>query len=240
MAVRALLHFSAYPVVSMAKTSRPLNAPASPSVDSDDPLENLTLWLQANGKMLAIAAAVVVAAGLGIYGLRASEAKKQANASTALYAAQAPMQDGNVEAARTALEGVATRYTGTTSGEQAVLLVAQTYYDAGSFDEGISRLQAARSGASSAFAASMEAMTAAGYEGKADFVQAAAHYAKAATAAASDVEKDAYTLSQARQLMRAGQRAEAIAIFEVLVAKEGSPFAQEAAVRLGELRARAG
>jgi predicted negative regulator of RcsB-dependent stress response len=240
MAVGDLLFTSAYPVVSMAKTSRPLNAPASPSLDSDDPLENLTLWLQANGKMLAIAGAVVVAAGLGIYGLRASEAKKQANASTALYAAQAPMQEGNAEAARTALEGVATRYKGTSSGEQAVLLVAQTFYDAGNFDEGIARLQAARSGASAAFAASMEAMTAAGYEGKADFVQAAAHYAKAATAAASEVEKDSYTLSQGRQLMRAGQRAEAIAIFESLQAKEGSPFAQEAAVRLGELRARAG
>jgi len=224
----------------MAKTSRPLNAPASPSLDSDDPLENVTLWLQTNGKLLAIAGAVVLAAGLGIYGLRASEAKKQANASTALYSAQAPLQEGNVEAARTALEGVATRYQGTSSGEQAVLLVAQTFYDAGNFDEGIARLQAARSGASPAFAASMEAMTAAGYEGKADFAQAAAHSAKAATAAGSEVEKDAYTLSQARQLMRAGQRAEAIVIFEALQAKEGSPFAQEAAVRLGELRARAG
>jgi predicted negative regulator of RcsB-dependent stress response len=221
----------------MAKTSRPPNAPSSPSRDSDDPLENATLWLQANGKMLAIAGAVVVAAGLGVYGLRASEAKKQANSSTALYAAQAPMQDGNMEAARTALEGVATRYKGTSSGEQAVLLVAQTFFDAGNFDEGISRLQAARSGASAAFAASMDAMIAAGYEGKADFAQAAAHYAKAATAAGTEVEKDAYRLSQARQLMRAGQRAEAISAFETLLSKEGSPFAQEAAVRLGELRA---
>lgn len=224
----------------MAKTTRPPNAPASPSIDSDDPLENLTLWLQANGKLLAIAGAVVIAAGVGIYGLRASEAKKQANASTALYAAQGSMQEGNMEASRTALEGVATRYQGTTSGEQAVLLVAQAYYDAGSFDEGIARLQAARSGASPAFAASMEAMTAAGFEGKADFVQAAAHYAKAATVAVSEPEKDSYTLAQGRQLMRAGQRAEAIALFEMLQAKEGSPFAQEAAVRLGELRARAG
>jgi len=231
------LHLSAHPVVPMAKTSRPPNSPSSPSLDSDDPLENVILWLQANGKMLAIAGAVVVAAGLGVYGLRASEAKKQANASTALYAAQAPLQEGNMEAARTALEGVASRYKGTSSGEQAVLLVAQTFFDAGSFDEGIARLQAARSGASTSFAASMEAMTASGFEGKSDFVQAAAHYAKAATAAVSEVEKDAYTLSQARQLMRAGQRAEAIAIFESLLSKEGSPFAQEAAVRLGELRA---
>ena len=121
-----------------------------------------------------------------------------------------------------------------------MLLVAQTFFDAGNFDEGIARLQGARSGASSAFGASMDAMTAAGYEGKADFAQAAAHYAKAATAAVSEVEKDAYTLAQARQLQRAGQRAEAIAVFEQLSAKEGSPFAQEAAVRLGELRANAG
>jgi predicted negative regulator of RcsB-dependent stress response len=222
----------------MAKTSRPPAAPSSPpSQDSGDPLENATLWLQANGRMLSIAGAVLVAAGVGIYGLRASEEKKQANASTALYAAQVPLQQGNAEAARTALEGVVTRYKGTSSGEQAVLLLAQTFFDAGSFDEGIGRLQAARSGASRAFAASMDAMIAAGYEGKGDFAQAAAHYAQAANVAGSEVEKDSYTLSQARQLMRAGQRGEAMALFETLSAKEGSPFAQEAAVRLGELRA---
>jgi hypothetical protein len=221
----------------MAKTSRPV--PASPSLQlkSDDPIENVSLWLQANGKMLAIAGAVVLAAGLGIYGLRASEAKKQANASTALYAAQGPMYEGKLEEARTALEEVATRYKGTSSGEQAVLLVAQTLFDEGKFDEGVQRLESARSGASKAFAASMDAMIAAGYEGKADFVKAAEAYAAAAKSAGSEVERDAFTLAQARQLMLAGKAAEATAVFEQLRAKEGSPYAQEAAIRLGELRA---
>jgi predicted negative regulator of RcsB-dependent stress response len=222
----------------MAKTSRPAPASVTPKMTSDDPLENLTLWLQANGRTLAIAGAVVVAAGLGIYGVRTSDAKKRANASTALYAAQAPLSEGRLDAGRSALEGVASRYKGTTAGEQAVLLLAQSYFDEGNFAEGISKLQAARSGASGAFAAPIESMLAAGYEGQADFAKAAEHYANAAKVAGSQFERDGFVLSQARALMVAGKRTEAITLFEGLQAKEDSPFAQEASVRLGELRAR--
>jgi outer membrane protein assembly factor BamD (BamD/ComL family) len=221
----------------MAKTSRPAPASSPTAIQSDDPLENLTHWLQTNSRTLAIAGAVVVAAGLGIYGVRASDAKKRANASTALYAAQAPLSEGRLEDARTALAGVASRYKGTTAGEQAVLLLAQTLYDEGKFAEGITALQGGRSSASSAFAAPMEAMIAAGFEAQSDFAQAAQHYANAAKVAGSELERDSYLLSQARQTMAAGQRSEAIALFEALRAKESSPYAQEAAVRLGELRA---
>ncbi len=221
----------------MAKPTRPVQPPLSAVHKSDDPLESATLWIQSNGKLIGIGAAVIAVVGLGIYGVRASDAKKNANASTALYTAQAPLQDGNVEAAQKALDDVATRYKGTTAGEQAVLLLAQTYFDAGQFGQGIERLEAARSGASSAFAASMDVLMAGGYEGLGDFEKAAAQYAKAATSAGSETERDGHTLSQARLLMRAGKTAEATALFEKLLAKEGSPYAQEAAVRLGEIRA---
>ncbi len=204
---------------------------------SDDPLENVTLWLQANGKLLGIGAAVLAAIGLGVYGVRASDARKQTNASTALYAAQGPLYEGKTDVAREALGNVASRYKGTSAGDQAALLVAQTYFEAEEFEEGLRRLESARSGASSAFVPAIEGLMAAGHEGTANFEKAAEHYAKAAKAAASDTERDGFTLSQARALMRAGKRTEAITIFEGLLAKEGSPYAQEAAVRLGELRA---
>lgn len=223
----------------MAKPTRPANSPTSVPLKSDDPLENATLWLQANGKLVGIGAAVIAVIGLGIYGVRASDAKKSANASTALYAAQGPLQEGKVEVAQKALDEVATRYKGTSAGEQATLLLAQSYYDAGQFAQGIERLEAARKGASSAFAASMDVLIAGGYEGLADFERAAEQYGKAATSAGSETERDGHMLSQARMLMRAGKNAEAIALFETLLAKEGSPYAQEAAVRLGELRASA-
>jgi len=223
----------------MAKPTRPVNSPAPMSHKSDDPLENATLWLQSNGKLIGIGVAVLAAVGLGIYGVRASDAKKNANASTALYAAQGPLQEGKTDAAQKALEEVATRYKGTTAGEQAVLLLAQSYYDADQFAQGIERLETARSGASSAFAAAMDVLIAGGYEGLADFEKAAAQYGKAATSAGSETERDGHVLSQARMLMRAGKKAEAVALFEGLQSKTGSPFAQEAAVRLGELRASA-
>ncbi len=223
----------------MAKTSRPVN-PATPVAPTpDDPLESATMWLQANGKLVAIGAAVVIAIGLGIYGVRASDAKKQANASTALYAAQGTLYEGKLEEAREALKGVAERYDGTTAGEQAVLLLAQTHYDAGQFAEGLAVLEEARSGASSSFASSMDVLMAAGHESQGDFEQAAARYEAAAKAAASETERAGHQLAQARALMRAGNNLEAIALFEALREKRGSPYAQEAAVRLGELRASA-
>ncbi len=223
----------------MAKPLRPVNPTAPAAITSDDPLENATMWLQSNGKLLGIGVAVIAAVGLGIYGVRASDAKKNANASTALYTAQGTLADGKTDEAQKALDDVAKRYGGTSAGEQAVLLLAQSYFEAGKFAEGIERLESARSGASKEFAAAMDQLIAAGHEGLADFNKAAEAYAKAAESAATELERDGNLVSQGRALMRAGKRAEAIALFEAMVAKEGSPYAQEASVRLGELKASA-
>ncbi len=221
----------------MAKTSRPVNPSAPLAAGSDDPLESATLWLQANGKLVGIGVAVVAVIGLGIYGVRASDAKKQANASTALYAAQGALYQGQADSARVALQGVIDRYGSTSAGEQAVLLLAQSHFDAGEFAEGIAILEEARSGASASFSASMDVLLAAGYEGQANFEKAAEYYDSAAKAAGSSAERDAHRLAQARSLMRAGKDAEAKVLFEELRSKPGSPYAQEAAVRLGELMA---
>jgi tetratricopeptide (TPR) repeat protein len=222
----------------MAKTTRPpINPPAPVVAASDDPLESAAHWVQANGKLVGIGVAVVAAVGLGIAGLRASEAKKAANASTALYAAQAPLYENKTDVARTALEGVASRYSGTSAGQQAVLLLAQTYYDSGEFAEGIAKLEAARGSAASAFRPSMDALMAAGYEGMANFEKAAEQYANAAKSAGTETERDGYRLSQARALVLANKQTEAVALFKSLMSDEGSAYAQEAAVRLGELQA---
>lgn len=221
----------------MAKTTRPVNASAPLAVDSDDPLESATLWLQANGKLVGIGVALVAVIGLGIYGVRASDAKKQANASTALYSAQGALYQGQADSARVALQGVIDRYGSTSSGEQAVLLLAQSHFDEGQFAEGIAILDKARSGASASFAASMDVLLAAGYEGQANFEKAADYYDAAAKSAGSSAERDAHRLAQGRSLMRAGKTAEAKLLFEELSAKPGSAYAQEATVRLGELMA---
>lgn len=221
----------------MAKPTRAPRPSPIPEA-SDEPLDNFAHWLQTNGKAVGIGAVVVALAGVAVWGIRASDAKKAENASTALYAAQAPLYENRIEEAQTALGEVASRYSGTTAGEQATLLLAQTYYDAGNFAKGIEQLQGARSGASAAFTASMDALMAAGYEGMFDFSKAAEQYAAAANSARSETERDGYRLSQARALVRAGQAVEATAIYESLLADRGSPYAQEAAVRLGELQAK--
>ena len=125
----------------MAKSTRPPIHPMAPElpVGSNDPLESAAHWVQTNAKLVGIGAAVVFAVGLGVFGLRASQEKKAVNASTALYAAQTPLYENKTDVARTALAEVASRYKGTSAGEQAVLLLAQTYFDAGEFDAGLVR-----------------------------------------------------------------------------------------------------
>lgn len=220
----------------MAKPNGP--TPTSSLGKDEDFLETATHWVQTNGKALAIGAVVVAAVGLGIYGLRASDEKKRINASKALAEAQMKLFAGEPDSAVPALSAVAERYRGTSAGEQALLLAVRAQFESGKFDEGIQQLEAARKGASPAFAASMDGLTAAGYEGLGQFAKAAEFWAKAAAAAKGDEARRGFELAQARNLARAGKTAEAEALFATLAASDSSTaVTQEAALRLGELRA---
>ncbi len=237
--IAAAFMFSHQPSLRlMAKSPIPPTLPnAASSTSGDDPLESVTLWLQQNAKMLMIGAAVLVVALGALFLFRASEATKRERASTALYDARTPLAEGRFDEARTALAAITQRYTGTSAAEQATLLLAQLNYDQEQFDEGIALLQEARGSASLAFAASIEALTAAGFEAKGDWAKAAEHYGKAANATALNTERSAFTLSQGRALMAAGERQAAIDILTPLAADETAPSALEARVRLGELQA---
>jgi predicted negative regulator of RcsB-dependent stress response len=202
---------------------------------SDDPIEQVTDWVQANQRPLlyGVVGVALVAAGAMVY--KMSQATAAANASKALYEAQAPMAEGKLPEAKVALEKVVARYGGTASGSQAVMLLAQVLYDQQQYDAGIAALTKAIGGASSEFAAPMRGLLAAGYEGKGQLKEAAAEYGKAAKASAFPADAKMYEASQARSLQGAGQVAEAKALWSRLAEAEGEAFAQEARVRLGEL-----
>ena len=215
----------------MAKSSRPASSSSSLS---DDPLEKFGYWLQSTSRPIGMAVGGVAVAALAIFGYRSYSTSQNAKASTALYAAQAPMAQGKLEEATKALDKVAKSYSGTASGQQAALLLAQALFEQTKYAEGIASLEKAVGGASADFTASMQSMIAVGYELQGKPAEAAVHYGKAASTAKFENDKNSYKAFEARSLMAAGKNAEARKIWEELATSDG-PSAQEANVRLGEL-----
>ncbi len=218
-------------VFRMAQSSR--SASSSSSL-SDNPMEKLGDWFQLNSRPIGMAVGGIAVAALAIFGYRSYSTGQNVKASTALYAAQAPLAQGKLDEATKALGKVARSYSGTAAGQQAALLLTQTLFEQKKYAEGIASLEKSVGGASADFKASMESMVAVGYELQGKFADAATHFAKASAAAKFDNDKNNYKASEARSLMAAGKNAEAKKIWEEL-AKSNSPSAQEANVRLGEL-----
>jgi predicted negative regulator of RcsB-dependent stress response len=204
---------------------------------SDDPVENISLWFQQNLKVVLIGGAVVLVAVAAVFGYRSMDESKRIDANNELYKATGPMLQGNLPDAQIALDRVAKRFAGTSSGTQASLLLAQVLYDQKKFAEGIKALEAASGAAGPDFGASVQALIAAGYESQGKFVEAASHFETASSLAKFPVDKGANRASQARSLTEAGKFAEARKIWEELAKDESLPFAQEAQVRIGELSA---
>jgi predicted negative regulator of RcsB-dependent stress response len=216
----------------MAQQSRNRTSGAS---FSDDPIEALASWFQMNGKPLMIGAGALAAAGIGIALYRSTAATSQARAAAALAEAQGILAQGQFAEAQGSLEKVVGRYGSTSSGRQAVLLLAQALFEQQKVDEGVKVLEKGLSGATGDDRSAIETLLAAGSEMKGDFAGAAAHYAKAAEATPYPVSKRNLQAFQARSLMSAGKSAEAKALWETLAGYEGESVAQEAAVRIGEL-----
>ncbi|MEO7998577.1 MAG: tetratricopeptide repeat protein [Gemmatimonadaceae bacterium] len=208
---------------------------SSSAAISDDPLENATVWAQSNTKPILIGLAGAAVIALGIFGYRYFSAEKIEKSSTALYQAQGPLLEGKLPEAQTALQRVATQYSGTAAGQQANLLLAQVLYDQKQYQGGVDMLNKARGSASRENQASFDAMIASGYEGMGNLDKAAEAYGKAAASAINNQEREKHLLSQGRSLMLAGKTAEAKKIFDGLIVDNTSAVAQEARVRLGEI-----
>lgn len=217
----------------MAQSTR--NAAGSSASLSDDPIESVSTWFQVNSKpiLMAVGGAAVATAAVMLY--RGSTASTREKASAALYEAQTPYVQGKLPEAEKALGTVVTRFGSTAAGQQAAVLLAQVQFDQNKVDEGIKTLELAVGGSSAEFKSSIEGLIAAGYEQKKDFVKAADHYAKAASATPFKSEKYNQQANQARSLMTAGKDADALKIWEELAKLDGEPIQQEASVRIGEL-----
>ena len=195
-------------------------------------------WLTANWRTLAIGAAVVAAAGGGVWLWGRQTALKEERAEKAFASASQVAGGGDVEKARTELQKMVDRYAGTNAGGLGAMVLAQQSYEQDKAAEGVKVLEKAIGGAPSHLKASMEALLASGLAQQGKEAEAAARYAKAA-GMVSGAEKDSYLADAARAYAAAGNKAEALKLWQQLADKENSSRSIEARIRVGELSAKA-
>src|SRR3954462_1723282 len=108
-------------------------------LDSDRSLD-LMDWLQVNSRMIGIGAAIVAVAAAGDWFYLRSQQIKTVNAERSLAQAEQSLQSGNTALAVSDLQRVVSRYKGTGAGTEAAMLLAQTDYNAGKYQDGIKAL----------------------------------------------------------------------------------------------------
>lgn len=196
-------------------------------------------WIQANTRAISIGAAVVAVGAVGYWFYVRSGEIKRLNAERGLNQAKQALAAGNAALATTDLQRVATRYTGTPSGAQAAMVLAQMEFDQGKIADGLKALEPYQS--ASAAGENLPAiwsLTGDGQISEGKALDAAASYKKAAEASRMAGEKAANEAKAARAYMSAGKMAEARAIWERLANDpDATVVRNEARIRLGELSA---
>jgi predicted negative regulator of RcsB-dependent stress response len=218
----------------MTKTGEAARPPAQ--LDADSLLDTIKLRQReiAIG-VIAVAAVVVIA-----WFWRGSIVQKDERAERALNLAANSYYSGNKALAKTDLEKMVARYGSTAGGIQGAMLLAQILYEESQYDAGMKQLEAVRGSAGSGpFAASVEALIAAGYADQNKFDEAAKRYLAAADRAPFPADKDLYRADAARVLALAGKKEEARKIWADIATRIDSPALGEAKIRLGELTAAA-
>ncbi len=203
----------------------------------EDATESFLDWFRLHSTKVVSGMAVVVVATAGYMAYRAYSAGQETRAERAFFDAQAPLANRDLAAAETQLRQVGTRYDGTAGGAQAQLALAQLLFDQGKYQEGLDVLKNADD-APSSLKPAVRVMRAAGEEGLGRPAEAAKLYEQAAADEEIEARKAELQANAARAYQQAGQADAARKIWTELGQKEGSPLADEARVRLGELDAK--
>lgn len=203
----------------------------------DEQSENFFDWIQDHTRQITIVGVLAVAAAVGSWLYVKSRQMQAQRAEESLVRAEQSLQAGNLALAQSDLEKVAKRFGSTPAGQQAELLLGETYYRGGQFQKGIDALSKLAGDKGSELSAVAESQVAVGYEQLRKFADAASHYEKAAAKARFTADSLQYLAAAARAFSSAGNNAEAARIWGGLAEDESSPVAAEARVRLGEMKA---
>lgn len=200
-------------------------------------LDSLTTWFKSNQKLLSIVLGSMVALGVAVVVWQKSAATKLENAERAFFQAQTATAQ-NPTVAGGELAKVATRYAGTSAGDRAALLVAQSLMTQGKTAEAMKQLEAlSASGGAERLGTTLQTLMAAGYENLNKPADAAKAYLAAASLSSGDA-KIQRQADAARSFMAAGNTAEALKLWTELAKDERGALAAEAHVRIGELVAK--
>jgi predicted negative regulator of RcsB-dependent stress response len=195
-------------------------------------------WFQVNSRFIAVGAVVVAVAAAGYWFYIRSQQIKTVNAERSLMQAEQSLQSGNTALATSDLQRVVSRYKGTGAGTEAAMLLAQTDYNAGKYQDGIKVLEEI-SGKAGGSEAAVASLIGDGYSQMSKPTDAAKAYERAAGSAEYDTERAYYRSKAARSYTSAGNMAEAKRLWVQLAAEPKVPsVAAEARVRLAELDAK--
>lgn len=199
--------------------------------------ETVADWLATNWRILAIGAAVVAAAGGGVWLWGRQTALKEERAEKAFASASQIAGGGDQEKARAELQKMVDRYAGTNAGGLGAMVLAQQLFEQDKAADGVKVLEKALGGAPAHLKPSMEALLASGLGQQGKEAEAAARYVKAA-GLVTGAEKEGYLADAARAFAAAGSKAEALKLWQQLAEKESSSRSIEARIRIGELSAK--
>src|SRR5690242_2242931 len=219
-------------------TPEPTTAPSPVRANRGDEGLDLMEWVHVNSRLLAGAAGIVAVAAAGYWFYIRSQQIKTINADRSLMQAEQSLQSGNTALASSDLQRVVTRYKGTGAGTEAALLLAQTDYNGGKYQDGIKVLQEV-SGKAGGSEAMVLSLIGDGYAQMGKNVDSAKSYEKAADASIYQNEKAYYRAKAARSYAAAGSVADARRLWTQLSTDTKSQaVAAEARVRLAELDAK--
>jgi predicted Zn-dependent protease len=203
----------------------------------DDSAEGLADWLRAHSRPVGIGAIAVVAIAAVLYFVRASNETKELTASRALTEAQRSVGTGNLPLAAADLQKLADRFGSTRAGKEGRILLAQVQLQQGKVTEAMQTLDAV--GSAGVLQSSVHALRGAALEQSGKPAEAAAEYLKASAAAQLKAEGESFKSDAARAYLTAGNRAEALKIWEAIGSDASSVLYNEAQLRIGELTASA-
>jgi predicted negative regulator of RcsB-dependent stress response len=195
-------------------------------------------WFQVNSRVLIGVAAVVAVAAAGYWFYLRSQQIKSVNADRALNQAEQSLQSGNTALASSDLQRVTSRYGGTSAGTMAAMLLAQTDYGNGKYQDGIKVLESAAPKAGPNEPA-LRGLIGDGYLQLGRSSDAAKAYEKAAQATPYANDRTYYQAKAARSYTAAGDLAQAKKLWALLASSDKqTAVTAEARVRLAELTAK--
>jgi predicted negative regulator of RcsB-dependent stress response len=221
-------------------TARRVHQQSTPDDALTERLLHLVLWGKKNVRTLSIAAVVVVLAVLTMtYSANMREAR-QVEASRQLNEVRQTALSGNHALAIRDIEAFIARFSGTTSADEARLLMAQVSLEDAQPEKAIEALQPLARKADTPLGTPAALLLAAAYEQSGNTAQAEATYLRIAEQAPMAFQRREAIEQAARIREGEGDLAEAVRLYQRLIemTQENSGERSIAELRLAEARAR--